>query len=47
MGLYIRKCSDIHNDELIRLIEKYHKYNTQDITLKEAKEYYEELNKNK
>ena len=39
----IRKYSTSHKDMLLDLMEKYNKYSLQDITLKEAKEYYENL----
>ena len=39
----IRKYSTSRKDMLLDLMEKYNKYSLQEITLKEAKEYYENL----
>lgn len=39
----ISKCSDNYGDELINMMETYNKCNLRQITLEEAKEYYDEL----
>ena len=39
----IRRYSTHHIDRLLDMMETYKKYNLQEITLQEAKEYYENL----
>ena len=47
---YIRlvsKASDVYGSELVKMMDKYEKDNLLQITLEEAEEYYEKLQKNK